>query len=103
MFAFSPYFSSPFGALTCPTKASDAVEDVRGTFRHTLNPLFGTQKGVKSCRERPLKLIAEVAYIKSLLFRAVPRDDQRPVLRLSISKIMSSADTDIGNVGRASF
>ncbi|GFY71527.1 hypothetical protein TNIN_93141 [Trichonephila inaurata madagascariensis] len=36
------HFSSPFDALTC-TKASDGVEDVRGTFRHTLHPLRDTE------------------------------------------------------------
>ncbi|GFY64149.1 hypothetical protein TNIN_16921 [Trichonephila inaurata madagascariensis] len=32
--------------------------------RHTLNPFTGHRKGVSPVRERPLKLIAEVAYIK---------------------------------------
>ncbi|GFY50018.1 hypothetical protein TNIN_147751, partial [Trichonephila inaurata madagascariensis] len=32
-------------ALTCTLEASDEVEDVRGTLRHTLNPLYGTKKG----------------------------------------------------------
>ncbi|GFY56739.1 hypothetical protein TNIN_137561 [Trichonephila inaurata madagascariensis] len=54
------------------TGASDEVEDVRGTLRHTLNPFTEQRKGGKPCQKRPSKLIAEVAYIlKSLLFRAV--------------------------------
>ncbi|GFS29049.1 hypothetical protein TNIN_136311 [Trichonephila inaurata madagascariensis] len=56
--SLSNTFSSPFGALTCTLRLPDAVEDVRGTFEHTLSILYGTQKGVKSCqRERPLKLV----------------------------------------------
>ncbi|GFY50019.1 hypothetical protein TNIN_147761 [Trichonephila inaurata madagascariensis] len=46
------------------TEASDEVEDVRGTLRHTLNPFTEQRKGVSPVRERPSKLIAEVAYIK---------------------------------------
>ncbi|GFY71148.1 hypothetical protein TNIN_81271 [Trichonephila inaurata madagascariensis] len=49
MFAFQ-HFSSPFGAFNRNTKASDAVEDVRGTFRHTLNPFTEKKKGCKPCQ-----------------------------------------------------
>ncbi|GFY71523.1 hypothetical protein TNIN_93101 [Trichonephila inaurata madagascariensis] len=62
--SFSKHFSSPLDALTCNTKASDGVEDVRGTFRHTLHPFTGHRKGVSPVTERPLKSIPEVAYIK---------------------------------------
>ncbi|GFY42774.1 hypothetical protein TNIN_91891 [Trichonephila inaurata madagascariensis] len=46
--------SSHFGALTCTIRLT--VEDVRGTFRHTPQSLYGTKKGCASpVRERPLK------------------------------------------------
>ncbi|GFS29048.1 hypothetical protein TNIN_136301 [Trichonephila inaurata madagascariensis] len=79
------HFKQPFGAVH--TKASeDAVEDVRGTTRHTLHP-FGTQKGCKSCqRKRPLRVGSNWRILKSLLFRGLCEDDQRLVLRLSISQ-----------------
>ncbi|GFY64144.1 hypothetical protein TNIN_16871 [Trichonephila inaurata madagascariensis] len=57
------HFSSHFGVLTCTLEASDEVEDVRDIQTHAQS-LYGTQKGVSPVRERPLKLIAEVAYIK---------------------------------------
>ncbi|GFY46314.1 hypothetical protein TNIN_414351 [Trichonephila inaurata madagascariensis] len=96
MFPFFPRVA--FGALT-HNKASDGVEDVRGTFRHT-SILYGTKKSVN-----PVRASVEVncwwRILKSLLFRAV-RDDQRLVLRLSIQNNVFNLTTDIGNVGRAS-
>ncbi|GFS43185.1 hypothetical protein TNIN_263611 [Trichonephila inaurata madagascariensis] len=44
------------------TKASTG--SMRGHSGHTLNPFTEQRKGVNPVRERPLKLIAEVAYIK---------------------------------------
>ncbi|GFY40862.1 hypothetical protein TNIN_121741 [Trichonephila inaurata madagascariensis] len=62
--------------------ASDGVEDVRGTFRHTLHPLTEQRKGVNPVRERPSKLIAEVAYIKVAPVSGCG-DDQRLVCSFS--------------------
>ncbi|GFY43003.1 hypothetical protein TNIN_396071 [Trichonephila inaurata madagascariensis] len=45
-------------------KASDGVEDVRGTFRDTLNPFTGRKRGVNLVRGRVVTLIPGVAYIK---------------------------------------
>ncbi|GFY40938.1 hypothetical protein TNIN_372781 [Trichonephila inaurata madagascariensis] len=83
MFALQ-HLSSHFGALTCTIR----LRRGRGcvwTFRHTHSTFTEQRKSVNPVRERPLKLIAEVAYIKAALFRAV-RDDQRLASCASISQ-----------------
>ncbi|GFY57637.1 hypothetical protein TNIN_242281 [Trichonephila inaurata madagascariensis] len=64
IFAFQHFSSVIFGALTCSQLRLRRGRGCAWTFRHTLNPFTGHRKGVSPVRERPLKLIAEVAYIK---------------------------------------
>ncbi|GFY37884.1 hypothetical protein TNIN_342331 [Trichonephila inaurata madagascariensis] len=52
---FQHFLARPFGAFNLHTGRFDGVEDVCGTFRHTLNPFTGHRKGVSPVRERPLK------------------------------------------------
>ncbi|GFY37886.1 hypothetical protein TNIN_342351 [Trichonephila inaurata madagascariensis] len=55
MVAFQ-HFSSPFGALTRTTKASDGVEDVRGHLQTHTQSLYGHRKGCKSCQRASVEV-----------------------------------------------
>ncbi|GFY71528.1 hypothetical protein TNIN_93151 [Trichonephila inaurata madagascariensis] len=63
------HFSSPFDALTCTLRLPDGGRGCAWDIRTHSIPLRDTE-GCKPCH-KPLKSIPEVAYIKSLLFRAV--------------------------------